>query len=378
MITLTSTSPPEREGPARPELSLLASGSTHRLYLPSLDGARGLAILLVLLDHFSSAKIIPFHACKGIGHAGVYLFFALSAFLLTAPFCRKQPDTLLKAETWRVYFQRRFFRIYPLYLVVLLTEHFMGLGQDWRGIAQHLLLRRGEGIFWSMEIEVKYYLILPLLVLTALVAWQRSRRMGALCTGGLAAALPAFFWAEQRWWSLDGHVLRSFLPVFLFGSLAGWVYTVISTRTQPSMGVRWLWDGIAVASLMGGCITVPAIASRLPAALTPGSRGGVIVAGMCWALFILSHLLGNGWIKGSLEWKPLRYVGLISYSLYLWHEPVIHCLWLAEHSARGLTAAWWPVHAGILLGASVLAATVSFFLVERPVSRIHARFTRSL
>jgi peptidoglycan/LPS O-acetylase OafA/YrhL len=356
----------------------ITSGSTHRLYLPSLDGARGIAILLVMLDHFSSAKIIPFPACKGIGRPGVYLFFTLSAYLLTAPLCRKLPGTLLKAETWRVYFLRRFLRIYPLYLVVLLAGHFMGIGLGWSGIAEHLLLRRGEGIFWTMEIEVKYYLVLPLLALTFLVAWRRSRTAGAFCTAGLVMVMGAMLWMEQRLWSLDGHALRLYLPVFLFGSAAGWIDTVLIPRQEQQPASHWLWDFIAVASLLGGCITLPALAGRLPAGLTPGARGGAVLAGLAWATFILAHLHGSGWIKRGLEWRPLRYVGIISYSLYLWHEPVIHSLWLAEHSGRAIAAGPWPLHALIFFAASLIAATVSFFLVEKPVSRIHARFTHSL
>jgi peptidoglycan/LPS O-acetylase OafA/YrhL len=363
---------------ARPERSRLVSGSTHRLHLPSLDGARGLAILMVLLDHFGSAKIIPFHECKGIGHMGVYLFFALSAFLLTVPMCRKLPATLLTAETWRVYFLRRFLRIYPLYAVVLITEHFMGIGTGWRGIAEHLLLRRGEGIFWSMEIEVKYYLALPLLVLTFLVAWRRSRTVGALSMVGLAAVLVTFCWIDQRWWSLDGHLLRVYLPVFLCGSAAGWLYTVISARSPSSAQVRYRWDAASIVSLAGVCITLPAIASRLPATLTLGSRGGVVVAGMMWAMFILSHLNGADMVRRALEWKPLRSIGMISYSLYLWHEPVIHCLWVSEHSDHAMPTTTWPLHAVLLFFATALAGCISYVLVEQPMSRIHARFTYKL
>src|SRR4051794_1290022 len=90
---------------------------------PALDGLRGLAVLLVLLDHATDAELRLFPAANmnRAGKYGVYLFFVLSAFLL-AHLSLCQPDAqLLRARTWCNYAVRRFLRIFPLYAIVLVT-----------------------------------------------------------------------------------------------------------------------------------------------------------------------------------------------------------------------------------------------------------------
>src|ERR1700712_3415280 len=84
--------------------------------LPALDGLRGLAVLLVLLDHASDAELRLFPAAdmNRAGKYGVYLFFVLSAFLLTHLLLLR-PAELTRARTWVNYAVRRFLRIFPLY-----------------------------------------------------------------------------------------------------------------------------------------------------------------------------------------------------------------------------------------------------------------------
>jgi len=358
--------------------SFLVAGSTHRLYLPSLDGARGLAILLVMLDHLSSAKIIPLHCLRGIGHIGVYLFFSLSAFLLTVPFWLKSKESLMQSKTWSIYFWRRFLRIYPLYIFVLIAERYTGTGFSWASIGNHLLLRRGEGVFWTLEIEAKYYVILPLIVLTFIVAWRRNATLGAICAFGLTGFLFILFYAEGRWWSLDGHVLRPYFLVFILGSIAGSLFAFMILCPPRSRSLRWCCEVAAIGAFVSSFFPLPEILRLLPKALTPGWHESIVLSGLFWAVFILAHLHGVGFVKHLLEWKPLRYLGLISYSLYLWHKPVIDSFSLVNQSGRLPLGAYWPVRTIAILGACIMAASLSFFLVERPFSKLKAGFTRSL
>lgn len=136
-------------------------------HMPALDGARGLAVLLVLMDHTSDSGMKVFGIdINRTGKYGVYLFFVLSAFLLTYQFFIKSTDDLAKAKTWLNYGFRRFMRIFPLYALVLVILH-PG------AVMTHLLLRDGRGPFWTIPVEVKYYMLLPFIVLALFWAGRK-------------------------------------------------------------------------------------------------------------------------------------------------------------------------------------------------------------
>src|SRR4051812_21002492 len=113
--------------------------------LPALDGLRGLAVLLVLLDHASDTdlRLFPAANMNRAGKYGVYLFFVLSAFLLTPPLLLRPSTELVRARTWINYAIRRFMRIFPLYAVVLVALSAIHKFQPgwWAFIYNHLLLR---------------------------------------------------------------------------------------------------------------------------------------------------------------------------------------------------------------------------------------------
>ena len=356
----------------------MEAGSTHRLYLPSLDGARGMAILFVLLDHLSSAKIIPFQL-RGLGTIGVYLFFSLSAFLLTAPFWLKTPESLTQWKTWSTYFWRRFLRIYPLYLLALITQHFIKESFSWREIRDHLLLREGQGIFWALEVETKYYLILPLMILIFIVAWRRNAILGALCTVGFIAVLGPLFRAEAKWWSQDGHLLGNYFWVFFSGSVVGSLFALRVLHPMRSRRLQWICEVAAICSFSMSFVVMPGILQILPPALAPSTKATMALPGVFWAVFILTHLHGVGVVKYLFELRPLRYLGFISYSVYLSHKPVIHCFWLLQ---QWNWLPWlhysWQIRSFAIMVAIIAVATLSFFFVERPLSKLKAGFTRSV
>jgi len=356
----------------------LAAGSTHRLYLPSLDGARGLAVILVVLDHLASSKIIPFHELRGVGRVGVYLFFALSGFLLFAPFVLKSTEGIARWETWGSYFLRRLLRIYPLYFLALLVSHAINPAFTWRIVADHLLLRRGDGVFWTIEVETQYYLILPVMVWTFIVAWRRGVAAGCLASAGFFICLHLLFRVTARHWSLDGHVLKPYFMIFTFGSAAGALLALVAGHPRWPRWSRFACEGAAFTAFLLCLCAAPSIHGVLPPRLAPGWDAGLVLSGFFSALFIFCHLHGAGWIKACLEWRPLRYLGLISYSVYLWHRPVIDTFWRLTDAAHVPYAAHWPVRTAYVLLACVALSSLSFFLVERPLSRLKAGFTRSL
>ncbi len=189
--------------------SMEVAGPSRR-HLPALDGVRGLAILLVLVSHLmlfndrTGSRIgDSLSALRGLGWAGVDLFFVLSGFLITGILF----DTLQDSHYFRSFYMRRFLRIFPLYYGFLLFLLILGhwFHTAWNG-RQYVLLAYMQnttlwfpvtdfhpGIwadldhFWSLAVEEQFYLFWPLMVF--LVRGRRSLITLALALSGLALAL---------------------------------------------------------------------------------------------------------------------------------------------------------------------------------------------
>src|SRR3989304_4428634 len=146
----------------------LSKNSSHNLQVDSLDGLRGVAVLFVLFSYICNTglTIPPFLNFSGSGKYGVFLFFTLSAYLLTTPLLKNNYN-LLNRRLWLNYFIRRTLRIYPLFFIVLLANIliFSVLKQEiairlsWRDVLNHLMLQDGKSIFWSIPVEFKYYFV---------------------------------------------------------------------------------------------------------------------------------------------------------------------------------------------------------------------------
>ena len=139
-----------------------------------LDGLRGIAVLIVFLSHTSGRQIMlhPVFNFAGIGHVGVYLFFCLSAFLLSKKLFEENIDT----NSVKRFIIKRFFRIVPLYFLVIIllyviqnvtgyyNKDYLHISDGNVGFIQHLLFYRGDGVFWSVVVEEQFYIIVPLCI----------------------------------------------------------------------------------------------------------------------------------------------------------------------------------------------------------------------
>jgi peptidoglycan/LPS O-acetylase OafA/YrhL len=344
-------------------------------YRPELDGVRGVAILLVMLVHL--------HDWPHGGFLGVDVFFTLSGFLIT---------TLL-LEEWqgrgrislRHFYARRSLRLFPAVVVLLVAYCAFALaaaGPYLRtrlaGVAygatytanwpQALGLPFPEqeiGFLWTLAIEEQYYLLWPGLLLLGLQAARLSPRrlLVAICClvvavwtwrAVLAADVPGhrvYFGTDTR---LDQILLGAALaawfvqrPAAAKGSwalrLAGWAgLAYLAWRLFDPLYFRWWYPTIGIAS-----IGVAAAAVL-----------GCVVSGSSPAL---------GWVL-SRRW--LRWVGTLSYSLYLWHVPAIRAVdrsFLAQPTAVRVVA-------GMVL--SFLLAAASYRFVEQPFLRRRRRHER--
>ncbi|MCK6640147.1 MAG: acyltransferase [Bacteroidia bacterium] len=140
----------------------------------AIDGVRGIAVLTVFFSH-TSGRGIHLHGIlnfQGIGHVGVYLFFALSAYLLGKRLFTEGIDRKSVAR----FYIKRLLRIIPLYYTVLagvftyqlvtgnVALRYLHITNGFTGLFQHLIFYRGDGVFWSVVAEEQFYILVPLWV----------------------------------------------------------------------------------------------------------------------------------------------------------------------------------------------------------------------
>lgn len=344
------------------------TGSDH--YRPDIEGMRAFAVVLVLLSHAG----IP--AFRG-GYVGVDVFFVISGFLITGLIVRE----LERSGTvdFRRFYARRIRRLLPAAALVLSTVAALTIlvlpvirwtriagdirwsalyGVNWRfasGAVDYFTAEEAASPvrhFWSLSVEEQFYLVWPLLLLTmALVARRRGGSLRpTLLLGLMAVGIPSLGWS-----------------IYLTAVDQGRAYFVTATR----MWELALGGGIAIlapllaklprqaASLLGwgGLLAISWSAMTFSSAtLFPGyaalvpvvATGAVIVAGIAYGSGVVSRLLATG---------PMRFVGGISYSLYLWHWPI---LVVADAQWGPLT----PWQGTVVVAFSFLPAWVAYRLVE--------------
>jgi peptidoglycan/LPS O-acetylase OafA/YrhL len=350
----------------------MAARSDPHLQEDALDGLRGVAALLVVLSHLSHAGMQPIPGLDfaGIGKPGVYLFFVLSAFLLTRQVLSRDAAALADRGLWLRYFARRFLRIYPLFGFVLVTSYLMGrcsgvalpFAISGRELLAHLTLRDGKDVLWSIPPEFAYYFVLPLVGAACVLLERRVRWV-------LLAVAPAIALATHLWPPslavASSHSLGPYLPVFLLGSAAALVHRRVAASAG---GRRWLFEGSAIACAVAVVLTIPSLfaaVSGRPVA-SDHFHGALVFYGVVWSAFLIGTLLGAGGCRAALSLPAVRYLGFISFSVYLWHMAVIRVV--ASHSPLASMGNAW-----LALAAIVAISSVSWLAIERPFQRLSAR-----
>lgn len=335
--------------------------------LPGLDGLRAVAIGLVILSHVRAAPGFPggtwLQSFAAGGAYGVVLFFTLSGFLITHLLLREEEES--GAFSLRRFYARRALRILPPAFAYLAAAaaYAHGLGQpladlDLAGCA--LFFRnlvdgpRLTDQYWSLGIEEQFYLLFPLLLL---VLPKRIRVPAFLAGCGWA---PAWRWINVsylgpvNWWRAD---LR--YDALLAGALLALILH------SPKLRARWTLlsrHGPLLAPAAMLFLTVTNVVS------TP-VPGWLVTAVVSAQLAINALLIGvlvegkAGPIGRALELRWIRWVGAISYSLYLWQQPFC---W------NNAGKPWEAFPLNVLL--SVAAAWLSYRLVERPALELRRRW----
>lgn len=384
---------PERYAAAESERPI--GVATSAPYLPELEALRGLAMLQVFAFHLDAFVgwnlrhghhwVDPLSAFVRAGDTGVNLFFVLSAFLLTLPFARPAavPDT-------RRYFSRRALRILPLYYAavlvgtVALAEHAADLLRGvpylfflnaWPGLATPL--PPFSNVWWSLATEWQFYVALPLVA--ALLRRWGWRAVGA---GAVLWAVAYALWIGRlvRLGLADADLLLGMslfgrAPYFACGAAAAWLWV------RHAAGVRAWLAHTPLATPRGANLVLAAVLAALAVlmqALTflgpftaqvPPWHAHNLIEAPLWAALVLLVLFTPTHARVLLRARWLIFLGVISYSVYVVHVPVLQLINLLRHAGvRGLVGWNWRT-AGVavaLAAVTFLVSLLTYRLIERP------------
>lgn len=349
-------------------------------YFPHVDGLRALAVVAVMVYH-----LVP-HVLPG-GFTGVDVFFVISGFVVTASLTGHGDERL--GSFLARFYARRLARLVPALVVMLVVTTALyvlfvpkawfnraaettGQAAFW-GLSNWSLDRQVVNYFepraelnpfthtWSLGVEEQFYLLAPLLLFSALAVRQADRpaRDGAR---SLATAIIVLLAAASLAASIHFGVSRGarfvFYPVwFRFWELAAGVllYLAGSRITLQSARGQRLHQH---AAWVGLTLVVVALVAPRPAAY-PYLRAAVAVAGTV-LLIGLPTVRRAGTIDGALSHPLSLWIGLRSYSLYLWHWPV----YVLARWTTGLAV--WPFNL-LAVALSFGIAALSYRMLERPI-----------
>ncbi len=351
--------------------SATSATSALTAYEPSLDGMRGICIAAVVLYH-GSAQAGLAGWVRG-GFIGVSVFFTLSGFLITSLLLREGDSTgsIRLTRFWG----RRIRRLWPAAFATVAAVIGLSawgplqarssdtIAATWNVTNWHVIAS-GEskllqtivgplGPTWSLAVEEQFYVVLALLLFVVL----RLRRstMWLTIAASLGVVVPVILSNVVTNWqpALEFNTVLRMPELFVGVLLAVW-----HRRGRSRLGTP-LADTLAGGGLLA-LVGLFLLADYSPPWLL---RGGYTLVAVTTALIIVG-LLQHGRVATLLSWKPLKALGVVSYSLYLVHWPVMSVLTRDRTGMRGVTLL------GLLLVTSLAAAWLLHVCVERPIRRL--------
>jgi peptidoglycan/LPS O-acetylase OafA/YrhL len=338
-----------------------------------LDGIRGLAMLSVLVGHTLESSLGDYsRRVVGWGECGVMLFFVLSGYLITNLLIREEERT--GRIDVRTFYIRRALRLLPamfLYVGTIFVLKLVGVVQreSWGSIAASVLyvrnlFGRGHALaqLWSLSLEEQFYLTWPAVFILA-----RRRRVPVIVAVMLVgAAWRALAISTHLTNVTTGRVYEA--TWFRFDSIIYGCFLAVMSARDPAWGrgllARRLCHPAITLPLLALATSVDASSAFSPVALTVQS---VATTGFLW--HVLDARPESPTYRAFASW-PMRYLGRISYSLYLWQGLFVYLPGQADEPAFA------PLRSLPLgLGLTFVAAIASHELFERPFLKLKERFT---
>lgn len=332
-------------------------------HIKSLDGLRGIAVIIVLLAH-SHHVDGDNNIFQYFGRFGVYLFYILSAYLLDSQIIHYLNSSKKRSNYWYNYALRRFLRIYPIYIIFLVTYYLLNrnyLGNFVKSIDQIIdsfFLLDGPGVFWSIPVEFKYYIISPFLMVFfhSIFKW----RLKPIIITIISIILISFITELKiglSWYS----TLKSITPLFIGSFIAIIESKDIKIKNR-------LFIKIEIASLIGIILCNPYSLAVFD--IEPDIIHLIRIYFFPFYLGVLFYSSKHGSIKSLMENKFLRFLGNISFSIYLSH--MIIALGLKKYGfGEILNFVFYPV-------LTIITSMISYIIIEYPLSKIKLKSKYSI
>jgi len=355
-----------------------------RFHIPSLDGLRTVAFVIVFLSHAGLAKVFP-------GAFGVMIFFFMSGFLIT---------TLMRLEIAKTgavdvgkSYSRRFVRIFPpMFLFLILCAIAMSagwlpgtmklssmaamalcVGNYWQAFVSNEGFPPGTGLLWAISVEVHFYLIAPFLGM--LIIKKMTPRKAALFLATMCALILLWrcywmFLRDSGWFPIYIRTDTRIDGIF-FGCILGvWQNPALDPVRLQSKALRRALAGVA------GGLLVLTLVNREP---LYRETIRYTLQGLLLMPVFYSAMLDSDWLPFRiLNNRWFVRVGTMSYSLFLVHNLIIN---LVRHNlipqiatAEGIQ---WALLVALLIGISgagtLGVASLLFYGVEEPLNRLRAK-----
>jgi peptidoglycan/LPS O-acetylase OafA/YrhL len=338
---------------------------------PAIEALRGFAALVVVAAHYARF-LTPQSGAWGFASTGVDLFFVLSGYVFAPYFFGRQ-------LALGPHLVRRFFRLYPLYMLALLTYAALKMPDPsaWSHFWAHLFMAHTlqsmeiaffyNPAFWSLPPEVEFYLVLPLLA-WALAKW----RFGWLFAGALVMHLALAAVTVPG----EGATARALATVHLPGlliefCLGAWASTL--ARKHASGGAAAIRLAAGLAWLVAMCVVYATFIAGGRAPQAPGWISGNIGLGAAFGYAVVVSALATR-ADGLRDWR-LRLcllAGQLSYGVYLFHNAAAHIIERMWTGADG----WPAVLASLLL--TLLLAFALHHVVEAPARNFGRDLSRRM
>lgn len=362
----------------------------ERPHMPALDGLRGIAVLLVIVDHMCASMQLEFGiynkfmSAAYYGWTGVDLFFVLSGFLITGILYDAKPGP----DYFKNFYARRALRIFPLYYLVLagfvllfpLLQQLNMASRENPGwlfvyLTNIVMAFKGDRLFgvlehfWSLAVEEHFYLVWP-----AIVFFFRRRTVMAVAAAALVIALLCRIAAQG--FPAAQHVAVYVATPMRMDALAAGALIALAARgpgginalVKPAFAI-----GSAALLAFGALVMV----RHTKSSLDPGIS--TIGYSLVWMIYGSVLVL-------SLKWRPLntvmnagvlRWFGKYSYGMYVWH-PIVFIILLHSEAVRALRGPATPlaiaVNVAVALAVMLAVTMASWHLWEKQFLKLKARF----